>query len=86
MANANEIAAAIDARVRDTKQPNYGAWTVGVTEDPARRKTEHGNPPYWMQWRADSEDHGRAVERHFLDKGMKGGAGGPGAATYVYIF
>lgn len=64
----------------------YSAWTIGITDDPGRRKTEHGNPKYWHQWRADTETIARNVEKYFLDKGMKGAPGGGDDLNYVYIF
>ncbi len=64
----------------------YSAWTIGVTDNPARRKIEHGNPTAWLQWDADTEIGARNVEEYFLGKGMKGGGGGPGRADFVYIF
>ncbi|MBA7579355.1 hypothetical protein ES708_21225 [subsurface metagenome] len=64
----------------------YSLWTIGVTDDPNKRKEEHGNPKYWHQWDADSEQQARNVESYFMDKGMKGGTGGLGSADYVYIF
>ena len=65
---------------------SYSAWTIGVTDNPSRRKEEHGNPSHWHQWNADSEQAARNVESHFLSKEMKGGSGGLGRADYVYIF
>lgn len=65
---------------------SYSAWTIGVTDDPVRRKTEHGSPQNWYQWDADTERIARDVEAYFIAKGMKGGTGGPGRADYVYIF
>ena len=62
------------------------AWTIGVTDDPERRRREHGNPSVWYQWNADSERVARNVEAYFVDKGMKGDTGGGGSADYVYIF
>jgi hypothetical protein len=81
MASESEMKAAIEKHVT-----LYSAWTIGVTDDPDRRKTEHGDPAAWMQWKADSEVAARNVEKYFLDKGMKGGGGGGGKADYVYIF
>ncbi len=81
MASEAEIKKAIENKVS-----NYSAWTIGVTDDPARRKEEHGNPNPWHQWNADSEEAARNLESYFLDKGMKGGSGGKGSADYVYIF
>ena len=81
MASESEIKAAIENLVT-----TYSLWTIGVTDDPARRKGEHSNTEHWRQWKADSEAAARNVEKHFLDKGMKGGGGGSGTADYVYIF
>ncbi len=81
MATESAIKAAIEQMVR-----NYSSWTIGVTDSPSRRRSEHGNPTGWRQWDADTETGARNVEKYFLDKGMKGGGGGPGRADYVYIF
>jgi len=81
MATESEIKSAIERIVG-----HYPAWTIGVTDNPTRRRTEHGNPSVWHQWNANTETVARNVERYFLDKGMKGGGGGSGSADYVYIF
>lgn len=86
MASESEIKAAIEKRVSSAKTKDYSIWTIGVTDDADRRKAEHGNPEYWMQWNPDSETAARNIEKYFLDKGMKGAPGGPGKANYVYIF
>ena len=65
---------------------HYPTWTIGVTDDPDRRRVEHGSPPTWRQWDANTEQEARSVEAHFIARGMKGGAGGPGRAAYVYVF
>ena len=41
---------------------NYKVWTIGITDNPNRRKGEHGNPTTWLQWRADTETIARNVE------------------------
>ena len=81
MASESAIKAAIEKIVTA-----YSIWTIGVTDDPVRRKSEHGNPQHWHQWDADTETAARNVEKYFLDKGMKGAPGGAGRADYVYIF
>ena len=81
MASKATIIAAIENFVS-----NYSYWTIGVTDDPNRRKTQHDNPSPWYQWNADSETVARDVEAYFLQKGMKGDTGGGGNADYVYIF
>lgn len=81
MATENEIRRAIEKIAA-----NYPEWTIGVTDDPTRRKEEHGDPDDWHHWDADSEEEARNVESHFIEMGMKGGTGGQGKANYVYIF
>lgn len=81
MASESAIKAAIEQIVR-----SYSNWTIGVTDDPNRRNGEHGNPPSWRHWDADTEQAARNVESYFISKGMKGGGGGLGRADYVYIF
>ncbi len=64
----------------------YAAWTIGITDDPSRRRAEHGNPASWRSWQAESELTARRVERECRDKGMRGSPGGGSASIYVYIF
>jgi len=81
MATESEIKSAIERVVNQ-----YPTWTIGVTDNPTRRKSEHDNPLVWRDWNADTETAARNIEKYFLDKGMKGGGGGAGRADYVYIF
>ncbi len=85
-----EIVAAIEDRVMSAKTKDYSIWTIGITDDPDRRKSEHEsdgeNTKHWKQWRADTAAIARDVEKHLIDKGMKGGPGGRGSPNYVYIF
>lgn len=77
---------AIKSAIEGIVGGGYSAWTIGVTDNLARRKSEHDNPKCWRQWDADTETAARNVEKYFLDKGMKGSGGGGGGADYVYIF
>jgi len=80
------IISEIEKRVMSTENKKYSVWTVGITNDTERRKDEHGNPKYWLDWYAESENDVRTIEKHFLDKGMKGDTGGGNTPDYVYIF
>ena len=52
---------------------------VGLTDDPVRRRVEHGNPPDWQQVRFATEAEARAWERENVSKpGCQGGSGGAG--------
>ena len=82
----DEIIQKIEDRVNSAKRKDYTIWTVGITDDLERRKKEHGNPKYWEDWEADTEEITRSVEKHFLAKGMKGDDGGGKTPNYVYIF
>lgn len=81
MASESDIKAAIEQIVH-----NFSNWTIGVTDNPSRRMSEHANPPGWRHWDADTEQEARNVESYFIDKGMKGSFSGLGRADYVYIF
>ena len=83
--NTTEIISAIGDRGR--------LWTIGITNDPKRRRKEHEqddkDTKHWHDWEADSVSVARDVERHFKNKGMDGGLGGDPDDTkpvYVYIF
>ena len=69
---------------------SYSSWYVGITDDPPRRKSEHTSEGdftgAWFAIDTGSETTARAVEKHFLDLGCKGGAGGGYDPTYVYVF
>ena len=51
---------------------------AGLTDDPARRKAEHGNPPDWSQQSFNTEQEARDWEKMMLDRGYQGGTGGEG--------
>jgi hypothetical protein len=84
------IIAAINAKVGTS----YSAWRIGLTHDLAERKTYWGQTSkldvsQWNAWTADSLSDAQDIERHFVNKGMKGGTGGDldsRKTTYVYIF
>jgi len=69
---------------------NYRLWTIGITDDPKRRRPEHDaqgeDTKSWRDWKADTEAIARNVEKYFLDRGMKGSTGGGEHPTYVYVF
>lgn len=84
------IVIAIISRVESTKTKEFTIWTIGITQNPADRKKEHGNPIHWQLWKADSLAYAQKIESHFIIKmGMNGGTVGdldPSLTTYVYIF
>jgi len=81
-----DLKLAIEKRVSEVKTRNYPEWSIGVTAHPDQRKEEEGNPKYWGCWEADTEAIARTVEKYFLDKGMKGHAGGGKEPRHVYVF
>lgn len=68
----------------------YSSWTIGITDNPVTRKAQHENEgrnvKRWQNWKTDSEEDGRQIEKYFLNKGMQGDTGGGGKAGYIYIF
>ena len=52
---------------------------VGLTDDPVRRRTEHGNPSDWAQRSFTSEAEARQWEKAMIAQdGYTGGPGGQG--------
>ncbi len=88
------IKQAISNRVESSKEVDYSAWTIGITQDPDQRRNQHKseveNIKHWTQGTADSLSDAQAIESLFInDKHMKGGTGGnlvPGVITHVYIY
>lgn len=68
----------------------HSDWTIGVTDDTARRKAEHERDgediTRWRHWEADTESNARTIEAVFVGRGMKGEVGGGGSADFVYVF
>lgn len=61
-------------------------WYVGLTDDPERRRQEHGNPPDWQQTEFATEEAARVWEAKYAGKpGYSGGSGGAGL-RYAYWF
>lgn len=58
---------------------------VGLTDDPDRRKSEHGNPTDWWQRSFSTEREARDWEKDMLSRGYLGDTGGAGW-RYGYTF
>jgi hypothetical protein len=75
---------------------SYSDWTIGVTNDPDKQFLDHGNPPFWTAWEADSITVAREVEGYFLNefpslksqrmKAAQYGELDNERALYIYIF
>lgn len=91
MSTKSGIITAINSTVGNTA---LSAWRIGLTHDLEERKkywrdTENQDVGHWSAWEADSLSDAQAIESHFINKGMKGGAGGDLSllyTVYVYIF
>jgi hypothetical protein len=90
MATKDSIIAAIQSKVSNY----YSCFRIGLSHDLAERKaywkdTEKQNITFWSDWTADSLSDAQDIERHFINKGMKGGTGGDLSASktvYIYVF
>jgi len=58
---------------------------AGLTDNPERRKREHGNPSDWWQRTFSNEREARDWEKGMLARGYSGGTGGDGW-HYGYTF
>jgi len=67
--------------VQETPTARY----AGLTDDPDRRKREHGNPRDWWQRSFTTEREARQWEKDMLSRGYAGDTGGAGW-RYGYTF
>ena len=70
---------------------SYAKWYVGIAADARDRLfSDHAvkeNGDAWIYRQCTSSSVARAVEKYFLDKGMKGGGGGGDYNTdYAYAY
>jgi hypothetical protein len=67
-------------------------WTIGITYDEEKRRGEHKTDgkdvKHWQAWKARSQADAQEIEKHFLEKKLKGGTGGDQkeGTVFVYIF
>lgn len=65
---------------------NLGKIYVGLTDDPDRRRAEHGNPDdFRVTGPFSYHSVARAWERHMIARGCVGGSGGAGC-RYGYTY
>ena len=88
---AQEIVNDIDAHLQKSSAKYFSDFYIGITNDIDRRLFDEHNVAtggHWYIYRnAIDDEHARAVEKHYLEKGMKGGdGGGDNNSTYVYCY
>ena len=86
-----EIVSEINDFCATLQVKNINRVHIGITKDPKRRLFyEHkitNERHWWIHIKAACADTARAVERHFIGRGMHGGTGGGDDETiYVYCF
>jgi len=67
---------------------SYNNFYVGITDDVQRRLKEHNvtNEKYCSE-KCEDHETARAVEKHYIEKGTKGGDGGGDETTiYAYVY
>ena len=86
-----EIVSEINDFCATLQVKNINRVHIGITNAPKRRLFyEHkitNERHWWIYIKADCAETARAVERYFIDRGMKGNTGGGDDETiYVYCF
>ncbi len=90
VSSINEVARQIEAHIQKCGGA-YSSWYCGIASSPRDRLFDDHNVDEkngcWIYKDAGSESSARQIEKHFLDKGCKGGDGGGGYSTrYVYAY
>ncbi len=73
-------------KIHEITEGNYKEWYIGITNDPDRRKGEHGDPHTWRVWNVGRKIYADEIEKYFTDRYMEGGRGGSENPTHVYIY
>lgn len=90
--NANTIIQEIhDHLINGCNGGNYSDYYVGITKDIKERLFGAHKVPTeghcYIYREALNDTHARAIEKHYLDKGMQGGgSGGDVESVYVYVY
>jgi hypothetical protein len=63
---------------------NYSMWKIGIARRPDHRCEDMGNPSFWCDWEAHSEDVAREARDWFIAKGMQPDESEKGG-MFVYI-
>lgn len=87
----NEIINEFEKHLSKSGRRYYNEFYVGVTNDPERRMFMEHRVSKDKQWyiclTADTSNIAREVEKHYLDLGMRGAAGGgDDSARYIYAY
>lgn len=81
-----ELSFQLIGKIHEITEGNYKDWYIGITNDPERRRGEHGDPPTWRVWNVGRKIYANEIEEYFTDRDMKGGRGGSENPTHVYIY
>lgn len=92
MSSKQHVLSYLNNKLRQHSDSVNSQWYVGIASDPKNRLfNDHSvdeDKDKWAYSAADCDNIARAVEKHFLDAGCDGGAGGGDSATktvYVYL-
>lgn len=78
--NYDTIIKEIDAHLSKSGRRYYSDFYIGITKDVEQRLFGDHNVSkdnsWWIYRTAETNEIARAVEKHYLDLGMRGGQGG----------
>lgn len=81
----------IDDLLSKSGKSYFNEFYIGITDNPRRRLfEEHGvseKNSWWLYIEAIDSETARNVEKHYLEKGMRGGTGGGNREShFVYCY
>jgi len=89
MANARQISRAIGVII-ETLKSGVHVWSIGITNDPEKRREDLKFPPLWKHWPANTLYEATIVFEYFTrDLKIQPDTGSEysrGEKAYVYIF
>ncbi len=92
MSTKEQVMAYLNGKLQKHPSTVNSQWYVGITSDVQVRLFNdhklHEQNNEWAHSTAETADIARSVEKHFLDAGLDGGAGGgdnTSRTVYVYL-
>ncbi len=92
MSTKEHVITYLNGKLKELSNTVNSQWYVGIASDVRERlfidHKVHEQNGQWAHSPADTADIARSVEKHFLDAGLDGGAGGGDDTTktvYVYL-
>jgi len=64
---------------------DYSSWAIGISNNPALRRKELGNPAIWYEWEVVTSEAAYNVMRYFHSQGVNIDSRSERGANHIYL-